>query len=158
MDNIPEAFQTQCMRRFVILFLLVLGTPLAASAAEPPLVEVWKSPTCGCCTVWVRHLEAAGFRVQVTDLVDVAPVKQRFAVPPELASCHTARVAGYVVEGHVPAGDIARLLREQPRVRGLFVPGMPVGSPGMEGAGARPYEVLAVDGAGSTTVFATHGP
>lgn len=158
MDNRAAAFQTACMRRFVILLVCTLGAPLAAAAAEPPTVEVWKSPTCGCCTVWVRHLEAAGFQVQVTNLVDVAPVKQRFAVPPELASCHTARVAGYVVEGHVPAADIVRLLREQPRIRGLVVPGMPVGSPGMEGAGARPYEVLAVDDAGATTVFATHEP
>ena len=95
MDNRTGAFHTRRMRRFVILFLLVLGTPLAAPAAEPPLVEVWKSPTCGCCTVWVRHLEAAGFRVQVTDLVDVAPVKQRFAVPPELASCSADGSPGF---------------------------------------------------------------
>ncbi|MCC7257784.1 MAG: DUF411 domain-containing protein [Gammaproteobacteria bacterium] len=136
----------------------LLGMPGAAMAAELPVVQVWKTPTCGCCRVWVQHLEAAGLRVQVTDLADLTAVKQRFAVPPQLASCHTARVAGYVVEGHVPAGDLLRLLREKPAIRGIYVPGMPIGSPGMEGAHAQPYDVLAVDAEGAVGVFATHAP
>lgn len=121
-------------------------------------VEVWKSASCGCCRAWVKHLQDAGFRVRVTEVDDVAPVKRQFHVPPRLSSCHTAVVNGYVVEGHVPAADIARMLKEQPKIRGLFVPGMPVGSPGMEGPNGARYEVLALDDAGKVTVFAVHGP
>jgi hypothetical protein len=130
----------------------------AALAADAPVVEVWKTPTCGCCKVWVRHLEDAGFRVQVAELADLAPIKARFRVPPELSSCHTALVSGYVVEGHVPADDVIRLLRERPKIRGIFTPGMPVGSPGMEGPNPEPYDVLALDDAGKVSVFATHRP
>lgn len=121
-------------------------------------MEVWRTPSCGCCGAWVRHMEAAGFRVRVTQMDDVTPIKEQFRVPPALASCHTARVGGYVVEGHVPAGDILRLLRERPKILGIFVPGMPIGSPGMEGPNAEKYQVLALDAVGRRTVFATHGP
>lgn len=103
-------------------------------------------------------MEDAGFKVRVTQMQDVTPIKQQFRVPPQLSSCHTATVAGYVVEGHVPAADIVRLLKEKPKIRGIFVPGMPPGSPGMESPDAEPYDVLAVDAAGSTSVFATHQP
>jgi hypothetical protein len=141
---------------------LLLGLGLAwrvqPAPAEPATVEVWKSASCGCCRVWVKHLQDAGFRVRTTDLDDVAPIKRRFAVPPELSSCHTAVVAGYVVEGHVPATDIARMLAERPKIRGIFVPGMPVGSPGMEGPNGDKYEVLALDDAGHVSVFAVHQP
>jgi hypothetical protein len=129
-----------------------------ARAADQPLVEVWKTPTCGCCRAWVKHLEDAGFRVQVTSLDDVGPIKKQFGVPPALSSCHTARVGGYVVEGHVPAQDIVRLLRQKPKIQGIYLPGMPAGSPGMEGPHGERYDVLALDESGKTSVFATHQP
>ncbi len=144
--------------RFALLALLLLGTRAAVAADATPTIEVWKSRTCGCCTAWIRHVEAAGFTVKVNDLYDMEPVKSRFKVPPELSSCHTAEVAGYVIEGHVPADDIIRLLKQKPAVTGIYVAGMPIGSPGMEGPNAEIYEVVAVDANGKRTVFATHGP
>lgn len=132
--------------------------PVTSVAADPPTVEVWKTPTCGCCRVWVQHLEDAGFRVKVNQLDDVEPVRRQFSVPPALSSCHTAVVDGYVVEGHVPADDIVRLLKQRPAIKGIYVPGMPVGSPGMEGPGAKGYDVLALDAEGKVSVFATHKP
>ena len=149
------------MNRRNVLSLALLGAACAAvplRAADAPVIEVWKTSTCGCCRAWVRHVEAAGFKVQVTELEDVAPIKQRFNVPPELSSCHTALVAGYVVEGHVPADDIVRLLRQKPAIKGIYVPGMPAGSPGMEAAHGERYDVLALDASGKTSVFATHQP
>ena len=149
------------MNRRDVLGLTVLGLVAGAGgvgAADQPLMEVWKTPTCGCCRAWVSHVEKAGFRVQVTQLDDVSPIKKQLGVPPELSSCHTARVGGYVVEGHVPADDIVRLLRQKPKVKGIYVPGMPVGSPGMEGAHGERYDVLALDESGKTSIFATHQP
>jgi hypothetical protein len=136
----------------------LLGRSENATAADPPLVEVWKTPACGCCKIWVRHLEEAGFRVKVTDMDDVTPIKQQFKVPPQLSSCHTARVGGYTVEGHVPADDIVRMLKTKAKVTGIYVPGMPIGSPGMEGPYGEEYEVLALDATGRTSVFSTHKP
>ena len=129
-----------------------------AIAAETLLVTVYKTPTCGCCRAWVDHLRDSGFRVETVDRVDLTMVKSANGVPERLASCHTATVGGYVVEGHVPAEDIRRLLRERPAVAGLAVPGMPVGSPGMEVPGTRAdrYDVLSFDRAGVTSVFASH--
>lgn len=143
------------------LLALLAAAPLAgARAATPrPAIAVWRTPTCGCCGAWVRHLEAAGFRASVTVQDDLAPLKRQHGITPALESCHTAVVAGYVIEGHVPAADIARLLRDRPAgVRGLAVPGMPAGSPGMEGPVAEPYATLALGNNGSTTVFARHDP
>jgi hypothetical protein len=119
-------------------------------------VVVYKSPTCGCCKLWAQHLQANGFKVRTVDLVDVSPIKESNGVPPALGSCHTAKVGGYVIEGHVPASDIQRLLKERPKVTGLAVPGMPAGSPGMEGPMRERYEVLTFDKAGRTTVYARH--
>lgn len=116
---------------------------------------VYKSPTCGCCAAWVDHVQANGFRVEVRDTANLAPVKARHGVPANLESCHTALVDGYVVEGHVPADLIVRMLRERPDVAGLAVPGMPVGSPGMEGPYKDRYDVLTFKGDGSTQVYAT---
>lgn len=114
-------------------------------AQTKPLVEVWKDPTCGCCGDWVSHMEASGFQVQVHDTGN-APVRKRLGVPEKMGSCHTALVGGYALEGHVPAREIQRLLKERPRAIGLAVPGMPVGSPGMDGAiynGRKdPYDVI----------------
>lgn len=121
---------------------LAAGMPGAATAAERKM-QVFKSPWCGCCTEWVDHMRAAGFRMHVTDLEDLSPVKAQLGVAPELQSCHTAVVDGYVIEGHVPARDVLRLLEERPRAAGLSVPGMPVGSPGMEqGDRSEPYAVI----------------
>jgi len=151
------------MRRASLLFalpLLVGGLLAGAFAlrAEAEPVTVYKSPTCGCCDKWIAHLEAGGFEVEGVDVRDLAPVKMRHGIAPRLAACHTALVAGYFVEGHVPAADVRRLLAERPPVAGLAVPGMPAGSPGMEGPPPEAYDVLAVDRAGGVSVFSSHGP
>lgn len=135
-------------------------TQAALPTPDPdlPVVRVWKSPTCGCCGGWVDHLREAGFAVEVEDVQDLASVKAEHGVAPHLQSCHTALVDGFVVEGHVPADDIRKLLEERPEVAGLAVPGMPVGSPGMEyGDQVDPYDVLTFDAEGATTVWASHG-
>jgi hypothetical protein len=136
-----------------------LSAPLAAEPKPDAKAEVrvYKSPTCGCCEKWVDHLRAEGFTVHTSDVPDLAPIKQENGIAPELSACHTAFVGGYVVEGHVPASDIRRLLAERPKVAGLAVPGMPIGSPGMEGPNAAPYEVLSFGGQG-VRVFSKHTP
>jgi len=137
--------------------LLALFAPAVWGAEALPTVKVYKTPTCGCCSNWVDHMKASGFKVVTQDMNDVTPHKQRLGVPPAMGSCHTAEVAGYLIEGHVPAADILRLLREQPEALGLAVPGMPIGSPGMDGPeykGRRdPYDVLLVLRGGATRVF-----
>jgi hypothetical protein len=137
------------------------ATPSPAVAATPatlPLIRVHKSASCGCCGAWVDHVRAAGFPVEVHDTEDMMTVKDRLGVPEPMMSCHTAEVDGYFVEGHVPAEDIKRLLAEKPKARGLAVPGMPLGSPGMEMPDGRtqPYEVALVGGDGSAATFARH--
>lgn len=127
------------------------------SSESLPLVVVHKSPTCGCCNAWIEHLRAYGFTVESRDHEDMGQVKAALGVPHGYGSCHTAEVDGYVIEGHVPAADIHRLLAERPSLRGLTVPGMPVGSPGMEqGTRVQPYEVIGFGDAGLET-FARHG-
>lgn len=126
-----------------------------ADTASRTLV-VYKSPTCGCCTAWVDHMKANGFTVEVHDTADVTPIKQEVGMSQQLHSCHTAFIGGYALEGHVPAADVQRLLRERPAVAGLAVPGMPMGSPGMEGPVRQRYDVLTFDRGGRTTVFASH--
>ena len=143
------------------------GPVAAASSSQPAesappsdtlTATVYKTPTCGCCRAWVDHLRAQGFRVETVDRDDLATAKAANGVPGELQSCHTATVGGYVVEGHVPAGDIRRLLAERPALAGIAVPGMPVGSPGMEvpGTPAERYDVVSFDRAGVTRAFASH--
>ena len=147
------------MKLFGILFpALGLSAILfsAATLAEDLKVTVYKTPTCGCCTKWVGHLEENGFEVETKDLSNLGMIKSMAGVKPEHASCHTAQVGGYVVEGHVPAEDIKRLLSERPKVKGLTVPGMPHGSPGMETGRKDPYQVLTFDADGKTAVFAQH--
>ncbi|MEQ1801354.1 MAG: DUF411 domain-containing protein [Gammaproteobacteria bacterium] len=140
----------------LLLATLLMAPSVPAQQAAPlPLVKVWKTPTCGCCGKWVRHMEAAGFRVEVTDVDNVDPVKKANGLPLNLASCHTALVGGYVVEGHVPASDVRRLLREKPAILGLAAPGMPAGSPGMDVPGSPPYDVLSVARDGTATVYST---
>ena len=137
----------------------VFALSLRALAQTPPAVRVYKDPTCGCCGLWVEHLRKAGFAATVTEVDDIAAIKMKYGVPPRVGSCHTALVGNYVLEGHVPAEDIQRLLKERPDIVGIGVPGMPIGSPGMEVAGMKPtaYDVLAFDKAGKTRVFASHG-
>ena len=145
------------IRRTPVVALLVWIVVGSASAADPTEIQVYKSPTCGCCTKWVDHLRDNGFSVTVTELKDVTPIKLENGVPRRLASCHTAIIGGYVVEGHVPADDLRRLLDERPKISGLAVPGMPIGSPGMEGPNPVRYQVLSF-GIGGTRVFSEHGP
>ena len=129
-----------------------LPSLLRASAGTPMMV--YKDPNCGCCHNWVEIMRTAGFEVSIRDTRDMNSIKTRYKVRPALVSCHTALVGGYVVEGHVPADVIRKLLADKPKVLGIAVPGMPVGSPGMEGTPKQAYEVLTFNAAGKTTVFA----
>jgi hypothetical protein len=132
----------------------------AASAADTtlPHIVAFKSPTCGCCELWVEHMRAAGFQVEVKDTQDMGAIKAEAGVPVGQGSCHTAKVGKYYLEGHVPAVDVKRLLAEGPDARGLIVPGMVPGSPGMEQGGVtKPYDVLLLAKDGSTTVYSHHG-
>ncbi len=137
----------------------VVASGTALAGTDAPLVEVWKSPSCGCCKEWVAHLEANGFRVSAHDEGNTG-MRGRLGIPVALGSCHTALVAGYALEGHVPAGDVQRLLKARPVAIGLAVPGMPVGSPGMDGpayGGRRDsYQVLLIAKNGSTSVFSSY--
>lgn len=119
-----------------------LMSPTASQAARIPAIRVHKDPNCGCCSGWVRHLEAAGFGVMVQEDTDLRNIRKRLGVPTDLAACHTAEAGGYVIEGHVPATAIQRLLRERHVATGVAVPGMPVGSPGMEGGIPERYAVV----------------
>lgn len=123
---------------------------------DSTVVTVYKSPTCGCCTAWADHLRKEGFRVVAIDTSDLEPIKRRHDVPHALGSCHTAVVGDYVIEGHVPVADIRRLLAERPAIRGLAVPGMPQGSPGMETGVKDSYQVVSFTRDGKTAVFAHH--
>jgi hypothetical protein len=131
----------------------------AAMKADPRLIVVHKDESCGCCHLWVEHLQSSGLKVVVRDVSDLGGIKERVGVPYGMGSCHTAEVGGYFIEGHVPAADIVRLLEQRPNAKGLTVPGMPAGSPGMElpSGEVPPYDVHVVAPDGSTTVFAHHG-
>ena len=131
-------------------------SPLRSAQTDvtaPTEITVYKTPTCGCCTAWVDHLKKNGFVVKAKDIPDLSALKRHYGVTQELASCHTAFVGGYVVEGHVPADVIAKLLKEKPKVKGIAVPGMPMGSPGMEGPRSDPYDVVTFDSTGTTKVY-----
>lgn len=135
------------------------GTVSAATAAPAlPNVTVYKSPSCGCCHLWVEHMRKEGFRMKVVDLPDLTEQHAKFEVPAEFTGCHVAEVDGYFIEGHVPAREIRRLLSERPAgARGLAVPGMPLGSPGMEyGSRRDPYEVVLLSSGNKTSVFARY--
>ena len=140
-------------------FLLSLAAGAAATrvaAADAPAIQVWKDPSCGCCNEWVKHLKNAGFTVQVHDTGNTA-ARARAGVGSQYASCHTATIGGYAIEGHVPAREIKRLLKEKPEAIGLAVPGMPVGSPGMEqGKQVDPYEVLLLKKDGGASTYAKY--
>ncbi len=142
-----------------LLAVVLAGCSPTTAETSLPLVKVTKSATCGCCKVWVERLRSAGFQVEVNDVDNLNTVKQKVGLPYGMGSCHTAEVNGYFVEGHVPIEDIKRLLREKPDAKGIAVPGMPAGSPGMEVASGRvdPYDVFLVARDGSTSVYAHHG-
>jgi hypothetical protein len=170
--------ETLMMRRLSIAAALSLLTACGSADAAPdtrepqtlaattpaqtlPTVVVYKTATCGCCSGWVEHMRAAGFTVDARDLpsnTELMRVKVDADVPGAMATCHTALVDGYVVEGHVPADQVKRLLAERPEVAGIAVPGMPIGSPGMEGPGAQPYRVHSFDRQGGSAVFAEVDP
>lgn len=132
------------------------GLLTLAHTASAQEVTVYKSPWCGCCGAWADHMRDNGFDVTVREVENLDPIRAEHGITGELMSCHTAVVDGYVVEGHVPAEDVRRLLAERPDARGLTAPGMPAGSPGMEGAGTEPYAVLLFDEDGATTVYGRH--
>lgn len=134
------------------LLAAALGTHLVAHAALPP-VEVYKSASCGCCTEWIRHLQENGFTVKAHDVANPSDYREKFGIPQELGSCHTATVGGYAIEGHVPAREIKRLLAERPHAKGLAVPSMPMGSPGMDGHRNDPYDVFLVRAGGRRAVY-----
>ncbi len=145
-------------RSFVLaasaMLALGMASGVRAQQALPP-VTVYKSPACGCCGEWVKHMQASGFRVEIRDVADVTPFRRKYGVPDQMSSCHTAIVGRYVIEGHVPAADVKRLLREKTKARGLAVPGMVDGSPGMEQGSPKPYATMVFDERGSK-VFERH--
>lgn len=136
--------------------VLAVGTAGAKAAPEQRRLVAYKTPWCGCCGGWIAHMRQAGWQVEVVELQDLAPIRVRAGIPDHLASCHTALVGDYAIEGHVPAQDVARLLRERPAARALTAPGMPAGSPGMEAAGREPYRTLLILKDGSTRTFGRH--
>lgn len=141
--------------------LLLAATPLAlmslAAPAAAAVINVVKTASCGCCGKWVEHMKKAGHEVRVTNVEDVTPTARRLGVPDDLRSCHTSSVGGYAIEGHVPAADIARLLRERPKAAGIAVPGMVAGSPGMEMGGMSPaYQTIIFTRDGKRKIFAQH--
>ena len=151
------------MKRISAIALLAALVSMSNASAQRqapqgPLVQVYKSPTCGCCANWVKHLQDNGFATRVVEMADLGDIKAKNNVPGPAQSCHTATVDGYVIEGHVPAADVKRLLKDRPAVLGLAVPGMPIGSPGMEvpGAKAAAYNVMSFDRKGQLTVYASH--
>ncbi len=155
------------MRR--ILFIGIVGLTIFVSIAvgfsiwpenkdSLPSMVVYKSPTCGCCVKWVEHMENAGFEVESRDMRDMSSIKQQLGVPRSASSCHTAIVDGYIIEGHVPSRYVLQLLQDKPDLSGIAVSGMPIGSPGMEGPNAKPYEIVTFSGDSLTGVYATVDP
>jgi len=147
----------QVLALVILLGSIVVGgswmlSPKTAQAAD---VVVYKSPTCGCCKKWVSHMRENGFSVEVHEQYNVTPKKDEYGVPRRLRSCHTAKVGRYVVEGHVPADVVRQLLEEQPEIAGVAVPGMPMGSPGMEGFRKDPYDVISFADSGKSGIYAS---
>ncbi|MEC9364756.1 MAG: DUF411 domain-containing protein [Pseudomonadota bacterium] len=148
--------------RFVLSCVFIVTMLVAGCSKTTPegatLITVYKSPNCQCCSGWVKHLRQHGFAVRIKAERDLASIRAKLGVPEQLAACHTAVVDGYLIEGHVPASDIRRLISERPKANGIAVPGMPIGSPGMEvGERHDPYEVLLFDTSGETQAFTSHG-
>ncbi len=169
-NNIPTVktiFSNLNLLRSLMLSI-ALGVSVNAVAQQPvtgaqftsaqllPVVDVYKSPQCGCCKSWAGHMKAAGFKVVLHDVNDVPAARKKLGMPDKFASCHTALIGQYLVEGHVPAADIKRLLKEHPDAKGLAVPGMVPGSPGMEGGKSQSYETLLISADGAASVFNHH--
>ena len=148
------------LRSLALCAALTVASPVIAQSLQPnsgqPVVEVYKSPQCGCCKAWVEHLQKNGFTVIAHDVDDVPAARKKLGMPNRFGACHTAKVGQYLVEGHVPAADIRRLLEKHPKAIGLAVPSMPPGSPGMEGERSVPYDTLLVTEDGNAKVFAHH--
>lgn len=144
---------TQILKQMFVVSALAL----AASAQAAQVIDVYKTASCGCCSKWVEHLQASGFTVKAHNVEGPANYRQKFGMPDALGSCHTARVAGYTIEGHVPATEIKRLLADKPKAIGLAVPAMPLGSPGMEGPRGDPYDVLLVQQDGRYATYRHYG-
>jgi hypothetical protein len=141
---------------FAALGLTTAAAPSHVDHSGKPTITVYKDPDCGCCKNWIEHLIKHGYQVRVNDTRELKKVKRSLGIPEKLEACHTALVGAYLVEGHVPAEDIDRLLKTNPKVAGIAVPGMPAGSPGMEMGARQPYSVISFDRAGKTAVFASH--
>jgi hypothetical protein len=141
------------LRTMLVVPVAGLAGRLLAAATH---VQVYKTATCGCCGQWVAHMKANGFDVEFENVPDTAPYRKKYGVPDALASCHTAVVEGYAIEGHVPAADVQRLLKEKPKAAGLAVPGMVMGSPGMEGSTAQAYSVILFTADGKTSVWSKY--
>ena len=157
--NIPAQSKCTSLRTLVAGALLGLATlgSLSAAVASDDEVVMYKDPNCGCCGKWAEHMREHGFKVKEVATTEMGQVKGEAGVPQALGSCHTAKVGGYVVEGHVPAADVRRMLTEKPAIAGISAPGMPMGSPGMEGPyPADRYDVVSFDAKGKTAVFASH--
>lgn len=145
------------LRRKFVAFLAPLSLLACVESAAAATLQVTKTAACGCCGSWVEHMRKSGFKVEVRDVHDVTPTATRLGVPSKLRSCHTSEINGYAIEGHVPASDVKRLLATRPKAAGIAVPGMVVGSPGMEvGGRSDPYKTVLFDKAGKTRVFASH--
>ena len=140
----------------IFAFSLCIGLDLTTNTVNAEEIIVYKSPTCGCCNKWIKHLEKQGFEVKAENMQDMNPVKKEYGVQQNYQSCHTAKVGKYFIEGHVPAKDIKRLLKETPDIKGLSVPGMPMGSPGMEGHRKDNYSVLAIDKNDNAAVYSSY--
>lgn len=143
-------------RQLILIVTLLFST--AAWAEKPMRIEVFKSASCGCCGAWIKHLRQHGLEVVSQDVTDVPALRQKLGMPERFGSCHSARIGGYVIEGHVPAEDILRLLKQKAQVLGLAVPSMPPGSPGMESENPVAYDTLVIKRDGTASVFATHTP
>ena len=157
----PQMFVRRSLTLTLALASMVLAQPASSAqqkeAAGPKIpISVWKTRTCGCCSLWVDHMRANGFDVKVQDVDNLEAIKRKLGVSPGLSSCHTAQTGRYVIEGHIPADVVRRLLKERPTtIAGLAVPGMPLGSPGMEvpGGQRQPYAILTFDKNGQTTIY-----
>ncbi len=168
--NSGNVFNTENQKDSVMKFIKIFGLAAAAmmlsgtmslhparAASDAPLIKVFKSPSCGCCTKWVDQAKAAGFRIEAINTENMDMIKKQAAVPEHLQSCHTAMIDGYVIEGHVPFSDIRRMLKTRPKARGLSVPGMVTGSPGMEYENERePYNVILFSANGSEKIFKSY--
>lgn len=150
--------KSNLLAAFLVGVVVALGIIAVRASAGPdgPSITVYKSPTCGCCAKWIDHLEENGFDVKAIDTNEGSLLKARYGVPGDLASCHTALVEGYVVEGHVPAAEIKKMLNEEAQLAGLAVPGMPMGSPGMEGPRTDSYDVVAFQKDGRRSIYASY--